>query len=155
MNLFPVTDLRDNWRVVHDGDSVARELYHRHYSRYVYKDGRDPKKIVGPGEYIMLLTWDDKALFVWRKFRSMDNQEGVNCAIFRNEGKKLSSGLILEAERYAWEKWPGESRLYTYVNPKKIRSKNPGGCFKKAGWMMCGLTKGGLHILEKRRLTCG
>jgi len=45
-------------------------------------------------------------------------------------------------------KWPGE-RLYTYVNSHKIRSTNPGYCFLRAGWRKCGMTKGGLIILEK------
>jgi hypothetical protein len=97
---------------------------------------------------MVLLTTDGRALFVWRKFRSDDGQEGINCAIFRNEGPKLSSGLILEAEPLAWRRWPGE-RLYTYVNPKKVKSTNPGYCFLMAGWRKCGKTKGGLIILEK------
>jgi hypothetical protein len=61
-------------------------LYDRHYSKYHYADGRRPKLFVGPGEKMVLLTTDHLALFAWRKFRSMDGQQGVNCAIFRNEG---------------------------------------------------------------------
>jgi hypothetical protein len=40
----------------------------------------------------------------------------------------------------AWQRWPGE-RLYTYVNPRKVKSENPGYCFKVAGWTTCGTTK--------------
>jgi hypothetical protein len=36
------------------------------------------------------------------------------------------------------------------VNPEKIRSVNPGCCFKKAGWKQCGITKGGILIFEKQ-----
>ena len=69
--------------------------------------------------------------------------------IGRNEGQRLSSELILEAEALAWSKWPGE-RFYTYVDPRKIKSKNPGFCFLKAGWRKCGITKvNKLLILEK------
>jgi hypothetical protein len=64
----------------------------------------------------------------------------VTCAIFRNEGAGRSSDLILEAMRAAWVRWPGE-RLYTYVNPRRVRSANPGYCFKAAGWQLCGITK--------------
>jgi hypothetical protein len=138
-----------NWYAVKDGDAVARSLFDRHYSRHHYADGRRPKIFVGPGQKMVLMTNDGRALFVWRKFISADGQQGVNCAIFRNEGPLLSSALILEAEQLAWDKWPGE-RLYTYVNPKSIQSVNPGYCFKKAGWRVCGETKiRKLVILEK------
>jgi hypothetical protein len=138
------------WLEFKDGDATGREIFDRHYSRYRYKDGRQPKLFVGPGEKLVLLTPCLRALFVWRKFRSLDLQSGVNCAIFRNEGAGLSSDLILEAEARAWRRWPGE-RLYTYVNPRAVKSANPGFCFKAAGWSLCGITKERrLLILEKR-----
>lgn len=97
---------------------------------------------------MVLLTVTCDALFVWRKFRSDDGQQGVNCAIFRNEGSVLSSELIKEACDLAWQRWPGE-RLYTYIADAKIRSVNPGACFKFAGWRVCGRNKDGrLTILE-------
>jgi len=137
------------WRVSRDADPVARMIHHRHYSRRIYRDGRDPKKFVGPGENLVLIGWDDRALFVWRKFISMDHQAGVNCAVFRNESDALSSHMILEAETFAHARWPGEARFYTYVNPREVRSSNPGYCFLMAGWHRCGVTKGGLVVLEK------
>ena len=138
-----------NWYAVKDGFAAARYLFDRHYSRHHYKDGRKPRMFVGPGEKMVLMTNDSKALFVWRKFISDNGQTGVNCAIFRNESDALSSTLILEAEAIAWQRWPGE-RLYTYVDSKKIKSTNPGYCFKIAGWHECGRTKvNGLVILEK------
>ena len=101
----------------------------------------------------MLLSRDAQALFVWRKFLSRDGQTGVNCALFRNEGAYCgeirSSRLILAAEAWAWARWPGE-RLYTYVDPHKVRSCNPGYCYLVAGWRRCGVTKvHGLLVLEK------
>ena len=98
---------------------------------------------------MVLMTVNCDALFVWRKFIDKSGQTGVNCAVFRNESEHRSSDLILEAERIAWEKWPGE-RLYTYVNAKRIQSTNPGYCFKCAGWRQCGVTSSKkLIILEK------
>jgi hypothetical protein len=44
--------------------------------------------------------------------------------------------------------WVG-ARHYTKVNPKAVRSRNPGFCFMAAGWRRCGMTKGGLIILER------
>src|SRR5574341_276493 len=138
-----------------DGDHTFRTIFDRHYSRIRYSDGRSSALFMGPGYKMLLITPDATAILGWRKFvdscideRTGEKQAGVNCCVFRNEGAHKSSHLILAAEILAWEKWPGE-RLYTYVDAKKIRSNNPGCCFKKAGWRKCGVTKGGLLILEK------
>jgi hypothetical protein len=144
--LFPFPG---KWRGVKDGNLCALDLYLRHYSARHYRDGRERKLFCGPGEKMVLLTIDGKALFVWRKFVSDDGQKGINCAVFRNEGPFLSSDLIKEAVELAWKRWPGE-RLYTYVNPKKIRSTNPGYCFICSGWTACGKSRGGLVIMEKK-----
>jgi hypothetical protein len=137
-----------HWLAVRDGDSRVRALFARHYS--MGKHGRmPPSLIVGPGERMVLLTEDCRAMFVWRieRFRR-DRQEGINCAVFRNEGPMLSSELIREACELAWQRWPGE-RLFTYVADAKIRSSNPGYCFKKAGFKRCGRNADGrLTILE-------
>ena len=135
------------WIESKDGNIWAREFFNAHYSRRKYKDGRSPLLFVGPGQKVVLIGMFIPALFVWRKFINRDPQEGVNCSVFRNESHILSSTLIREAVEIAHRKWPGE-RLYTYVNPKKIRSTNPGACFQKAGWRKCGTTKGGLVVLE-------
>jgi len=139
-----------NWFRIKDGDPRGRAMLNRHYSAVHYRHKR-PKLFVGPGEKLVLMTPDGAALFVWRKFIDKSGQKGINCAVFRNEApeKYLSSQLILEAEEFAWRRWPGE-RLYTYVNPKKIRSSNPGYCFIVAGWRKCGVTASRrLVILEK------
>ncbi len=138
------------WVQAADADPDLRAMYRRHYSRYVYADGREPKQFVGPGAHIVLTTPTVDALFVWRKFIDQcPLGGGVNCAVFRNESPRLSSELVLAAELWAWRKWPGE-RLYTYVNPKRVRRKrDPGRCFRRAGWSVCGETKKGLLVLEK------
>lgn len=145
VGLRPVTK---HWCLSRDGDEAGLALYHRHYSRRQYHDGREPKIFVGPGEKTVLVTLTGDALFVWRKFISGDGQQGINCAIFRNETSIRGSTLILEAEDVAGLRW-GRGRLYTYVNAAKVRSCNPGCCFYKAGWNRCGVTKRGLLILEK------
>lgn len=137
----------DQWDEFKDGHPDGLALYDRHYSAHQYADGRERKLFCGPGEKTVLLTRDRSALFVWRRFIDDSGQTGVNCAVFRNEGRERSSGLIKEAMAIAWARWPGE-RLYTYVDQTKIRSKLPGKCFRKAGWQLCGATKGGLLILE-------
>lgn len=141
------------WAVIRDGDSRGRKLYERHYSCRRYADKRKPKLFVGPAEKLCLMTPDAKALFAWRRFIDRSGQEGVNCAIFRNEGAfdglVLSSELIIAAESFAWQRWPAV-RFYTYVDPLRVKSSNPGFCFKRAGWNECGRTKvRKLIILEK------
>jgi hypothetical protein len=148
LELLGLKEASENWLYAKDGNDFCRQLFDRHYSRHFYKDGRKPKLFVGPGQKIVLVSKDGSALFVWRKFISGDGREGVNCAIFRNEGEVLSSKLILEAEDVAKSRWPNES-FYTYVNTKK--TKSDGCCFKKAGWKKIGRTKvNRLLVLEKK-----
>lgn len=121
------------WYAVKDGEMAVRAMLNRHYSGQHYKDNRKVRLSAGPGEKMILCTADYSAVLIWRKFRDASGQVGINCAMFRNESNLLSSMLIIEAEQLAWQRWPGE-RLYTYVNPRKIKSTNPGYCFIKAGW---------------------
>ena len=138
------------WIQARDGDASVRECFDRHYSRIHYADGRSPKLFVGPGQKIVLRTEECDAIFVWRKFIDDSGQDGVNCAVFRNESPRLSSDMILDAEEWARWRWPGE-RLYTYVDGRRILSRNPGYCFQAAGWRKCGVTKWNkLIVLEKR-----
>lgn len=137
------------WESVKDGNPIAAALFEEHYSKHHYADGRKPKLFVGPGEKMVLLGKDHMGLFVWRKFISMDRQQGLNNCIFINNGPQLASDIILQAESIALERWPG-IRFFTYVNPKKVKSPNPGYCYKCAGWTLCGRTKKRKYlILEK------
>jgi hypothetical protein len=131
------------WFQLRDGDPRLRPIYNRHYS----SRGNTAPKITGPGSYVALLTHDLGALFAWRKFDDdcpLAPVGGVNCAVFRRErGQLPASALILAAEPYALEKWPAAPALYTYVAPDKVQSRNPGYCFKRAGYVSAGLTAGG------------
>lgn len=143
------------WVQVKDGNDTGRAIFDGHYSRRHYVGGPRSVLFAGPGEKLVLVTPDALALLVWRKFFSLDHQEGVSCAVFRNEGSTAgrSSELIRAAMDLAWERWPAERRLYTYVNQREIRHKrDPGRCFLRAGWTHAGLTKQrGLLILEALR----
>lgn len=153
--MLPGIESNSPWRIVADGYVPAARLYMKHYSCHQYKDDRrtnpnyrNRNLIMGPGEKMVLMTEKDDALFGWRKFVSDDGQQGVNCSVFRNESEYLSSYLIIEAMKIAYIRWPNE-RLYTYVAPQYINSRNPGYCFQMAGWRKCGITKvNKLLILE-------
>ena len=146
--MFGITG--DLWLPIKDGDERAAALYLRHYSMNQYTrdrrvmGARNRFLIMGPGEKMLLLTPDCRAVFGWRKFIDRSGQEGVNCSIFRNEGAfngaVRSSDLILAAEEFAIQRWGGV-RLYTYVDPSALPAgRRPGYVFEVAGWRRCGVT---------------
>lgn len=147
--------MRPLWWLTKDGDVQVLALYERHYSAYQYQDGRTRKLFCGPGEKLVLRTKEADAAFVWRKFvddcideRTSEKQQGINCALFRNESRHLSSELIRQADSIADCLWP-DRRHYTYVNAERIASTNAGFCFKCAGWKRCGRTRSGLIVMER------
>lgn len=92
-------------------------------------------------------------VFVWlRQLIRDDGRHGLHCTLFRNESERLSSEIILEAESLAIARW-GQRTAYTFVDSRKVRSCNPGACFKHAGWVSAGLTAGNKrpckHVLTK------
>jgi hypothetical protein len=141
-----------HWYLTKDGDEYCMDLFKKHYSYKCNADGRQKKLFVGPGEKLVLRTWKADAMFVWRKFINDSGEQGIECAVFRNESKIKSSRLIQEADDIAFKIWPNQ-RHYTYVNAKKIQSINPGYCFKKAGWKQCGITKTYQHIILEKYAT--
>lgn len=147
--------MRPLWWLTKDGDAACLALYDRHYAARRYADGRVRRLFCGPGDKLVLRTAAGDAFFVWRGFlddcrdaRTGARQDGINCAAFRNEGTAQSSELIRQADQIADVVWPGR-RHYTYVNPRRVRSGNPGYCFLCAGWHRCGRTANGLIVLER------
>ncbi len=129
-------------------DPECAALADRHYSRRTV----GARQFTYSGRKLVLRNSEGTVLFVWMypdPEMRMDGQVGYNNAIFRNESSRQSSDIILEAERWAVEKW-GPNRAYTYIDPEKVRSRNPGYCFKKAGWRYVKLSAGGKHLLEKQ-----
>ncbi len=144
---MPLLAFTDGLIITNHFDQECRVLADRHYSR------RTPgaRQFCYSGRKLVLRNAEASVLFVWMfpdpQYR-MDDQTGYNCAIFRNESPRLSSEIILEAEGMAFEKW-GPARMYTYIDPAKVKSRNPGYCFKCAGWRFVRVTKSGKHLLVK------
>lgn len=72
-------------------------------------------------------------------------------SLFRNEGFGLASELITEAVAATRAFWPDVPALgiISFVNAAKVRHKrDPGRCYRKAGWSPVGHTKGGLIALQ-------
>lgn len=68
-------------------------------------------------------------------------------SLFRNESEHLSSELIREAVAATLVVWPKppDLGLVTFVDSAKVRHKrDPGRCYRKAGFSLVGTTKGGL-----------
>lgn len=131
------------WMRVTKFDKRAAALADRHYSRR--KPGSP--QFMPPGQTIILLGVQGyPAVWGWWRphprsgIRAMNNLDGWTCTIFRNEGFILSSMLILEAEGYlaASGLGCGPDGMLTYVWDVRIRSVNPGYCFKRAGWHVIG-----------------
>ncbi len=124
-----------SWEVVGKFDARTAALADRHYSRR--KVGAP--QFMPPGQTLIL--YQPGAVFGWWRphpdsgLTALNKLDGWTCTIFRNEGAGLSSALILGAERELLARYAcGPDGLLTYVWDSKIRSVNPGCCFKRAGW---------------------
>ena len=140
-----------NWFRSHRADPRALPLADRHYNRQ--KPGTP--QFVPPGRCIVLLTEQADALWVssW-PFAAFVKHAWAGawvCSCFRNESSLLASDLIREAvavTRYIWGT-PPSLGFVTFVDRGKVRRKRDfGRCYRKAGWEVCGETKGGLLALR-------
>jgi hypothetical protein len=131
-------------------DPEMAALPDRHYSRRTI----GARQFMYSGRKIVIRNAEGSVLFGWifpDPAMRMDSQTGYYCSIFRNESERKSSEIILECEEIALKRW-GPGRMYTFIDPTKIKSCNPGYCFKVAGWKFKGLTKSGKHILVKETI---
>lgn len=68
-------------------------------------------------------------------------------AFFLNRSHRLSSELISSACQLAQARWPAAD-VVTMVDGGAVLSRNPGYCFKCAGFVSDGMTQGGLVSLR-------
>lgn len=142
------------WVVVPKGNKAAVALADGHYSRR--KVGSP--QFMPPGQTLVLITPDDKAVFGWWRphpssgITAMNGLDGWTCTIFRNTGPQRSSDLILAAERELLERYDvGPDGMLTYVWDAKVASDNPGYCFKVAGWRRIGRSQDKRKTLLQKR----
>jgi len=130
-----------SWTLINKGDHRALSLADRHYTRQ--KPGSN--QFCRPGRNLVLLTEDEKALWVtWNGIRD-DGWDAWECTLFRNEGNYLSSHLIVLAlgiTRHLWGEPPTDG-IITYVG-EHLR----GGCFHAAGFRKAGMSKSGKLLLQ-------
>jgi hypothetical protein len=139
------------WQLSHRFDPRALPLADRHYNRQ--KVGTP--QFVPPGRCLVLLGEDERALWVtsW-PFAEYVKHAWAGawvCSLFRNEGDRLSSELIREAVALTRGFFgePPALGMITFVDPDKTRRKrDPGRCYRRAGFKVVGKTKGGLVALQ-------
>lgn len=122
------------WVVVSKRSSEAIAIFDRHYSRQTLGGEVGP-----PGRKLVLITRDGRALWCSHYPNSklaLDRLDSYRCVVFRNEGSLLSSVLIGQAVRATEEIWgpPPRDGWVTWVDTRKVASRNPGYCFQKAKW---------------------
>jgi hypothetical protein len=125
------------WSIISKADPRGAALADRHYSRRT----RGSRQFSPPGRVLPLLfetPWGG-ALWVTREERrdltSHAWPGAWQITIFRNESPLLASDLVRHAVSLTIQEWgplPREGMI-TFVAPSKVRSTNPGCCFKKAG----------------------
>jgi len=144
------------WQKVTKFDPRSAALADRHYSRR--KVGSP--QFMPPGQTLILLTSSEDAVFGWWRphplsgIKAMNGLDGWTCTIFRNESSQRSSAMILEAEQQLLDADMGTpvgpSGFITYVWDKKVSSRNPGYCFKCAGWKVTGRSADGKKTLLQK-----
>ena len=140
-------------------DQECRALADRHYTRRKSSIGK--KQFCYSGRKLVLRNSEGTIVWVWmwaQDDKRMDGQHGYNCALFRNESSRKASAVIVEAEKFAVEKW-GPNRAYTFIDARKLATQKRRGAefcpwpvgrtYIRAGWTAAGFTKSGKHILEK------
>jgi len=145
-------EISQYWQISNRFDPMAVQLADKHYSRQ--KPGTN--QFMPAGSCYVLRTPEGDAVFGVSSPRYTQRDYFIGalvCSIFRNESQHLSSSLILDALtciRFL----AGDASMITYVDAGKIKSSNPGYCFKMAGFLDAGFRSKdkGLVVLHRQKL---
>ena len=135
-----------HWTLTWRADPEVAAMADRHYSRKT----PGAAQFTPPGRVLVLKTPTACWATSWPRFGpEVEWKGGLICTLFRNEGDVLSSELIREALAATRWTWPDslEHGMWTFIDPRRVRSRNPGYCFKAAGFERFGLTKSGHVVL--------
>jgi hypothetical protein len=141
------------WRRSHRFDPRALPLADRHYNRRRIGS----PQFVPPGRCLVLLTDEADALWVtsWpfgEYVRHAWPGAMVN-SLFRREAGPIASDLIVAALAATRAQWPDLPPLgiVSFVDGSKtLRKRDPGRCYRRAGWTHVGFTAGGLYAFQLR-----
>lgn len=109
------------------------------------------------GKTLVLVTACERAVWGCIEHKDPAGNWVWRNAMFRNEGAGLSSDLVREATERTIAYWarhyglPTTYWLRTEIDPNKTRRKrDPGRCFRRAGWKPLGLVNGLFHLEAPR-----
>lgn len=146
----PDSDVVRHWQLSDRADPVTARIADRHYNRQKIGSAQ----FVPPGRCLVLRTATGDAFWVtsWPLAEHVQHEWAGAwvCTAFRNESPHLSSDLIREAVAATLAYWhPPALGMVTFVDATKTRRKrDPGRCFRRAGFAHVGYTKGGLYALQ-------
>lgn len=138
-----------SWELSFRADPVAARIADRHYNRQT----PGAVQFVPPGRCIVLRQ--SRALWVTSWPFAAYVQHAWSGAwinsLFRNEGAGLSSDLIRSAVAITRAQWhPPPLGIVTFVDSAQIRRKrDPGRCYRRAGWRHVGFTQAGLWVYQQ------
>ena len=146
------------WRLSHRADPFAADIADRHYSRQ--KPGTP--QFVAPGSCFVLTAHTDTGRAYWTTgwpFAEWTKHAWAGawlCSAFRNEGAGVASEMIRDAVSATRAHYgaPPDLGMVTFVDrskvkPTKVRGRDVyGWSFRRAGFVECGETKGGLLALQ-------
>lgn len=140
-----------NWRKSFRADPRALPLADRHYNR----QSIGSPQFVPPGGCLVLLTPRADALWVTSTPMAEYTKHAwagawVN-SLFRNESGLRASDLIREAVAASLSELgsPPDLGIVSFVDPDEVRhSREPGRCYRLAGWHHVGFTKSGLWAYQ-------
>lgn len=142
------------WTLSHHRDPAVVPLADRHYSRKT----KGAAQFTPPGRKLVLKHEDDEGAVDAYWVTSYPFKEYVRhawagallCSAFRNESKLLSSDMIRDALAATRDKYRLPSLgMVTFIDTRRVRRKrDPGRCFRKAGFEPAGFTQGGLVVLQ-------
>lgn len=146
------------WQLSHRADPFSADIADRHYSRQ--KPGTPQFAPTGSCVVFKALTNTGRAYWV----TSAPYAEWVKhawagawiCSAFRNEGAGKASDMIRQAVAATLAHYgnPPDLGMVTFIDRSKVRptmvrgEKMWGWTFRKAGFVECGETKGGLLALQ-------
>lgn len=138
------------WRLSYRADPPSREIADRHYNR----QSVGSPQFVPPGRCLVLRSDDDRSLWVtsWPKYAQHDWVGAwINTCFRREGGDRVASEMIRAAVAATLARWPEPPALgmVTFVDPSKVRRKrDPGRCYRRAGFAHVGHTRKGLLAFQ-------
>ena len=138
------------WKISDRCDPAVKPLADRHYNRQT----PESPQFAPPGRCVVLSLPGAFWITSWPRYARHAWEGAWICSAFRNERPDLylSSALILDAiaATRAIFGEPPSLGMITFVDPCKTRRKrDPGRCFRKAGFLPCGVTQEkGLIVLQ-------